>query len=127
MLLTGYQTNAETSQEALKKVTLTDFGTKTGIDTTLLPILTAVKSSNVDTNSTNAVKVPSTPLGSRRTMSIKNKSDVIVYLGASDVSSSNGFPLAVDESIDLDLASTVDLYAISASGSSKELRILEMA
>ena len=127
MLNTGYQTNAGSSQEALKRATLTDFGTKTGLDTTLLPIQTSILSSNVDTNNSTAVKVPTTSLANRRVLTVRNNSDVTIYLGHSSVSSSNGLPLKANESIDLDLASTVDLYAISASGSGKELRILEMA
>lgn len=45
-----------------------------------------------------------------------------IYIGGSDVSTSNGFPLSAGESIGLELADASKLFAVSAAA--QELRIL---
>jgi len=47
---------------------------------------------------------------------IRNKGEVSIFLGNTDVLSSTGFELEVGESITLDLSTGDNIYAITASG-----------
>lgn len=52
----------------------------------------------------------------KRTIYVQNQGSATVYLGASGVSSSTGFPLAAGVSATLTLFPDESLYAISATG-----------
>lgn len=92
----------------------------------ILPLKTKVLSSNLTATSV-ASAIPTTALTGRRSVAICNNSasTVTAYIGASNVSSSNGFPLSSSNPcISLDVSSAVALYAVTAS-STADLRVLE--
>ena len=45
-------------------------------------------------------------------LSLKNNSGLIVYLGSADVTAADGYPIANNQSIDLDLGRGESLYGI---------------
>lgn len=67
---------------------------------------------------------------SRRRIRVKNNSSPgsgECYYGASNVSINNGFPLLVGEEIDLQIANNLNIYFISNSGETSDIRIFEAA
>ena len=62
---------------------------------------------------------------SRRTISIKNNSSTVVYIGGKNVTAAQGYPLANRETMDVDLADEAHIYGITESGTA-EVRILEV-
>lgn len=92
----------------------------------ILPLKTSVASSNL-TATNVAAAIPTTALAGRRSIAICNNTSATVtaYIGASNVSSSNGLPLSsTNPCISLDVSSGVALYAVTAS-STADLRTLE--
>jgi hypothetical protein len=83
--------------------------------------------SEAHTVSTTAAAIYATALGHGGagypgSVAIKNIGAVTVYIGGSDVSSSNGFPLNENDSLEADLVND-QVYAVVAS-STQEIRIL---
>lgn len=76
------------------------------------------------TVATTATAIPSTALVGRTTIVIKNTGAATIYLGSSTVTTSNGFPLAANAVIELDLDEVVPIYGIVAA-STETVRILE--
>lgn len=76
------------------------------------------------TVSTSATAIPTTAFSGRRSIIIVNISANIIYIGASNVTTANGYALYQLQSISIDLADNVTIYGI-ASGSS-ECRYLEI-
>ncbi len=76
-----------------------------------------------------AVLLPASPLTGRRRMYIKNNnSDTdILYIGGSDVTEANGWPLAAGEELILDVTDDVRVYGIASSADTVDARILEIA
>lgn len=74
-----------------------------------------------------AAPIPAIPLTNRRALAIANVGPGILYLGKNGVTTANGFPLAVGESIGFDIQgnSNVTIYGISDSTS--DVRFLELA
>jgi len=80
----------------------------------------------------NAVALPPSPLAARRRIYVKNLSngnDDALYIGGADVTTSNGFPLAKDEEVILDITDDIILYGrtAAAAGSDIDVRLLELA
>lgn len=77
---------------------------------------------------TSATLLPTAPLEYRRALVIHNNAAITIYLGQSDVTSSNGFPLLAGEKVAFDIGGTpnVNVYGIVASASA-DVRILELA
>lgn len=92
----------------------------------ILPLTIQVKSSTTTITGT-AGKVPATALVGRENIAIFNvdSSTESVWCGASDVTSSNGFPLtSVNPAISLDLDDSVAVWCVS-DGTSVDMRSLE--
>lgn len=109
----------------------TDPRTRTGTGAVILnpedfSVFMAVKSRTI-TVTTTAVPLPVTPLENRRALVIHNNGSVAAYIGGSDVTAANGLPLAAAEKIAIDIQgnSNVAIYAIT--GSTADIRILELA
>ncbi len=105
--------------------------TRSGIGTILLnpedfSIFIGVAGQAILVSST-PVALPLTPLPNRRALAIHNNGPGIMYIGNSGVTTADGFPLAVNEKIGLDITgnSNVTIYAVSDSTS--DVRILELA
>ena len=74
-----------------------------------------IKTQNVFINTT-ATKLPITPLVGREYLLITNKEGTILYVGASNVNTTNGTPLRGNETYYGEWKSTIDVYGIVASG-----------
>lgn len=86
----------------------------------------AVKSSAA-TATDAAAQVLATPLAGRRKVLVQNLGTKSVYLGASDVSTTNGIELLKRTSVELEIGEHVDLYTICDTGETAALRFLEQA
>jgi len=86
---------------------------------------------------TSSVQV-SRSLAQAKTITLKanpdNGNNVVIYIGTSaSVTTTTGFPLSVGDSVDIELSDqndsggTVDIWAISNSGSSSRLSVMEVA
>lgn len=77
-----------------------------------------------------AVELASGATGmNRRKLLVRNAktSEIVVYIGDSNVTSSTGFPLYQYDEIELDLDAGAGVYAISASGQENEdVHVLEL-
>lgn len=74
----------------------------------------------------SATPIPATPLTQRRSVSFYNDSDNTVYIGGTDVSTSNGFPvLPGTYSPPIEAGEHMKIYGIAASSSS--IRVLEVS
>ena len=96
------------------------------INTVKVQSMTYGIKSTAITIGTSATALPTTALAGREAIAIYNDdaSSVSVYIGASDVTTSNGFPLTSSApAITLDLDSSVTVYGICAS--SADVRVLE--
>ncbi len=92
----------------------------------IMPLTIGVKSTAVSVGNT-ATALPATALAGRESIAIYNNeaSDKTIYVGASDVSTANGFALSSNNpSMSIDLDDSVVLYAIVASGTC-DVRVLE--
>ncbi len=72
---------------------------------------------------TAATAIPATPLSKRKVLIIVNISANIIYLGDSSVTTSDGFQLRQQQSIQINIDDSVVIYGIA--GSASEIRILE--
>jgi len=90
------------------------------------PMTIAIKSSKVSVTGT-ATALPATGLVGREAIAIYNNTSAteVLYIGGSDVTTSNGFPLTSSApAITLDLDATVIIYGIS-DGTTVDVRVLE--
>lgn len=74
---------------------------------------------------TSATALPATALSGRRLVVVRNAGSVTVYLGASDVTTTAGWPLEPGWSLQLALGAELAIYGIVASGSGA-VRVLEV-
>jgi len=81
---------------------------------------------NIAVTST-AVPFPASPLEGRRCLVIHNNGSDILYIGGSDVTTANGFPLAVNEKISIDIQGNQNVWIYGVSAGSSDVRILEFA
>lgn len=75
-----------------------------------------------------ATPLPADPLIYRRALVIHNDGPATVYIGASGVTSADGFPLLINEKIAIDIQghTNVTVYAV-ASSSGQDVRIMELS
>lgn len=76
---------------------------------------------------TSAVPLPTNPLDSRRALVIHNNGPGILYVGTSNVTVANGFPLAVNEKMAIDIQGNTNVWVYGVSASTSDVRILEFA
>ena len=74
---------------------------------------------------TGATEVPANNMTNRHTIIAYNASSTPCFLGASNVEIGTGYPLLKFDAIELDLDSSIQLYAIVALGNT-EIRVLEI-
>ena len=72
-----------------------------------------------------ATALPTTALGKRRSMLIQNTGTDVVYIGGSDVTTANGFPLYLRGVIRIDVADDVEIFGIASA--TQAVRLLEGA
>lgn len=77
----------------------------------------------------NAVSLPlpTNPLESRRALVLHNNGPDILYVGTSSVTANNGFPLAVNEKIAIDIQGNTNVWMYGVSAGTSDVRILELA
>jgi len=76
---------------------------------------------------TAAVPLPASPLDSRRALVIHNNGPDILYVGGSNVTTANGFPLIVNEKIAIDIQGNTNVWVYGVSDGTSDVRILEFA
>jgi len=76
------------------------------------------------TVSNTATLIPATALAKRNSILITNNGGNAIYIGASDVTTANGFPLHPRAVVQIDIQDNVDIYGITASGT-VDIRIVE--
>lgn len=74
-----------------------------------------------------AIPLPSNPLEFRRALVVHNNGSSVIYLGASNVTTSNGLPLAAGEKIAFDIQGNPNVVVYAISASSVNVRIMELA
>ena len=77
--------------------------------------------------STSAVALPGSPLEYRRALVIHKECPDILYIGRSNVTTANGFPIAVDEKIAIDIQGNVSVTVYGVSEGTSDVRLLELA
>jgi hypothetical protein len=77
--------------------------------------------------STSAVALPAVPYPYRRALVIHNAGPGTLYIGSSNVSTANGFPLALNEKIAVDIQGHDGVTIYGVSDSSVDARIIEFA
>lgn len=88
--------------------------------------LRGVPKSTAVTVGSTATKLPETNLQYRRSIIVYNDSENTVYIGGSDVTTSNGLPVAVDSySPPIDAGETMNVYAVATTNSN--VRVLEVS
>lgn len=83
------------------------------------PVSTALTLTTANT----AYLMPASELSDRSLLIIYNKSDTIIYVGSSSVTTSNGIPVAVGKTLEIE--SKNDLYAVCGV-SGKSINLLEL-
>ena len=86
-------------------------------------INSAIKPTAVTVGAT-ATAIPATARKGRKSILVKNVGDASVYFGDDTVTTANGYPVAANGILELDLGENVVLYGIVATGT-QEVRILE--
>ena len=76
------------------------------------------------TVTTTATALPATAVEGRISLAIYNNGAATIYLGASDVTTTTGYPLAAGAEISLDVGMNVIVYARIAAGTAN-VRVLE--
>lgn len=79
------------------------------------------------TVSTSAVPLPANPLEYRRALVIHNNGNFAIYLGNSDVTTSDGLPLAAGEKIAFDIQGNPNVVVYAIASTSVDVRIMELA
>ena len=75
------------------------------------------------TNAFIVYKLPTSEMESREILGIYNSSDVLIYIGGVDVTTSNGFPVASSKYIIIPAVNNI--YAVCGSAG-KSIRLLEL-
>jgi hypothetical protein len=73
------------------------------------------------------IALPLSPLENRRALVIHNFGPGILYIGLSTVSTSNGFPILVNEKIAIDCQGTPNVTIYGVSDTTCDIRVLEFA
>lgn len=83
----------------------------------------SVRSQSV-TIGTTATAIPTSALTQRKILTLKNMGTEQIYIGASDVTTSNGYALDPRDVFEMAIEEEITLYGVSTSGG-QDLRILE--
>lgn len=81
----------------------------------------------VSVSSGSSTALPTTPLENRRALVLHNAGPGTLYIGLANVSTANGFPLAVNEKIAIDCQGTPNVTLYGISDSTCDVRVLEFA
>jgi|SRR5689334_13522628 len=73
------------------------------------------------------VALPATPLENRRALVLHNAGPGTLYIGLVGVTTSDGFPIAVNEKIAIDCQGTPNVTLYGVSDSTCDVRVLELA
>lgn len=73
------------------------------------------------------VPLPATPLEYRRALVLHNNGPGILYIGLINVTTVDGFPIAVNEKIAIDCQGTPNITLYGVSDSSCDVRVLEFS
>jgi len=74
-----------------------------------------------------ATKVPTTNMGNRKAISIRNYSNQnTIFIGGSGVIVATGYPILPYETLPFDLSSGAQLYAICDTGLTADVRYIEV-
>lgn len=74
-----------------------------------------------------ATALPTTNLRNRKAISIVNYSNINwIFIGGSDVTTTNGYPIQPYQGIPFDMSSGAQLYAICEAGKTVDCRVLEV-
>lgn len=84
-----------------------------------------LKARNISVSDT-ATPLPTTPLARRMSIIVQNYGNVVLFIGASDVTVNDGFPILPRATIQLSVEEEVNIYGIVATGTCA-VRILEGA
>jgi hypothetical protein len=95
-------------------------------DMGIFPLGGPILSSSVSMTAV-AAKIPATPLAGRRVLIIQNVGSETVYIGASTVTSAQGFDIAAGDSLTLLVMNTLDVYGICAAAKTSTVKALELA
>lgn len=76
------------------------------------------------TVTTTATKIPASIAEGRASIILLNNGSYTVYIGGSGVTAATGFPLEAGDNLPMDIGDDIDIYGITAEGSS-EIRTLE--
>ena len=79
------------------------------------------------TVSSSALPLPASPLDSRRALVIHNNGPDILYIGGSNVTTANGFPMAVNEKIAIDIQGNTNVWVYGVSAGTSDVRLMELA
>jgi hypothetical protein len=77
--------------------------------------------------SSTALPLPASPLDSRRALVIHNNGPDILYIGDPNVTTANGFPMAVNEKIAIDIQGNQNVWVYGVSAGTSDVRIMELA
>lgn len=91
-----------------------------------MSVFLGVAGSNLSITS-SATPIPTNPLVSRRTIAIANLGPGTLYIGPSNVSTANGFPLAVNEKIAIACQGNNNVTIYGVSDSTSDVRYIELA
>lgn len=89
------------------------------------PVSQGVRGKKTTVTST-ATPIPTARLANRKSMVVTNTSATTIYLGGEDVDTTDGFDLAQNDSIVIDIDEKLVLYGITASGTAT-IKTLEVA
>jgi hypothetical protein len=86
-----------------------------------------VEQNTVSVDNTAAVALPTTALDGRRRMIIQNLGARQIFIGASDVATTDGLRIAAGATLTLEVGPDVAVYAISGSAVASDVRVFELA
>lgn len=90
----------------------------------MVDIIRAKLAQSSVTVTTTATALPATSASGRISLGIKNNGAATIYIGDADVTTANGWPLAANGELSLDVGEDVIVYAIIAADTAN-VRILE--
>lgn len=73
------------------------------------------------------IALPASPLENRRALVLHNAGPGTLYIGLANVSTADGFPIAVNEKIAIDCQGTPNVTLYGVSDSTCDVRVLEFA
>jgi hypothetical protein len=119
-------------------ITSTVNGPDTGLDVNIINssvlVNDAALANTAIANATNTLDVANTaenvvasPLANRKYLFIRNMSNKEMYIGASGVTATNGFPLSPAQIMELRIGAAVDIEFVGRTGETPEIRTLELS